>query len=144
MTKRDWLILLLAYKGDGGSALDPVRIQKGMFLLSKEGVIPAGEQYEFTPYHYGPYSFELRADADRLVRQDMADSLPVSGYTWGNYRLTDEGIAYAKEVIERIGPEAARKVYEIKRAVTGKNFADLLRDVYARYPEFAQNSVFTG
>lgn len=144
MTKRDWLILLLAYKGEGGSALDPVRIQKGMFLLSKEGVIPAGEQYSFEPYHYGPYSSELRKDADRLVRQDFADSLPVSGYTWGRYRLTQEGIKYAREVIEQVGPEAARKVYEAKRAVTGKSFADLLRDVYARFPEYAQNSVFTG
>jgi hypothetical protein len=78
------------------------------------------------------------------VRQDLADSLPVSGYTWGRYRLTQEGIKYAREVIEQIGPEAARKVYEAKRAVTGKSFADLLRDVYARFPEYAQNSVFTG
>ncbi len=144
MTKRDWLILLLAFKGEGGSALDPVRIQKGMFLLSKQGVIPPDEQYAFEPYHYGPYSSDLRKDADRLVRQDFADSLPVNGYTWGRYRLTEEGIEYAKELIEQVGTEMAQKVYEVKRAVTGKTFADLLRDVYERYPEYAENSVFTG
>jgi uncharacterized protein YwgA len=144
MTKRDWLILLLAYKGANSSALDPVRIQKGMFLLSMEGTIPEAERYEFEPYHYGPYSFDLRSDADNLVRQNLADRLPVSGYTWGRYRLTQEGVDYAMRVIEEAGLTSARRVYEVKQAVTGKNFADLLREVYARYPAFAENSVFTG
>jgi uncharacterized protein YwgA len=145
MTKRDWLIFLLAYKGQNGSALDPVRIQKGMFLLSQEGVIPVGERYEFEPYHYGPYSFELREDADNLVRQNLADKLAVSGYTWGRYRLTGEGVEYAaNQVIAQVGPEVARRVFEAKQRVTGQSFASLLRDVYSNYPEFAQNSLFTG
>jgi len=144
LTKRDWLILLLAYKGEHGSALDPVRIQKGIFLLSQEGVIPEGERYEFEPYHYGPYSFELREDADNLVRQDLADKLAVSGYTWGRYRLTDEGIDYATQLIDAVGTETAKKVFAVKQMITGQSFARLLRDVYSRYPDFAQNSLFTG
>jgi uncharacterized protein len=144
LTKRDWLILLLAYKGEHGSALDPVRIQKGIFLMSQEGVIPKAERYEFEPYHYGPYSFELRGDADNLVRQDLADKLAVSGYTWGRYRLTDEGIDYATKLIEDVGTETAKKVFAVKQMITGQNFAQLLRDVYDRYPDFAQNSLFTG
>ncbi|MBK5218926.1 MAG: hypothetical protein JJE35_03955 [Thermoleophilia bacterium] len=119
VTKRDWLIFLLAYKGENGSALDPVCIQKGMFLLSQEGVIPESERYEFEPYHYGPYSFELREDADNLVRQNLADKLAVSGYTWGRYRLTGDGIDYATQIIDGVGPEAARKVFAVKSSPSG-------------------------
>jgi uncharacterized protein YwgA len=142
--KRDWLILLLAYKGEGGSALDPVRIQKGIFLLSQEAVIPPAERYRFQPYHYGPYSFELRSDADRLVLAGLAERLEVRGYTWGRYRLTEKGVTHAIDLIEQSGGAIAQHVYEVKRAITSQNFGALLRDVYSRYPEFAKNSVFAG
>lgn len=115
-----------------------------MFLLSQEGIIPEGQRYEFEPYHYGPYSFELREDADGLVRHDLADKLAVSGYTWGRYRLTDQGIDYAVQLIDSIGAETAKRVFTVKQAITGQSFARLLRDVYSRYPDFAQNSLFIG
>lgn len=41
MERRDWLILLLSV-GDA-RALDPIRVQKGMFLLSKEGGLKDAE-----------------------------------------------------------------------------------------------------
>src|SRR5438093_519347 len=58
MDRRGWLMLLLGLRGEKGLVgLDPVRIQKAMFLFSR--LVPSEEAYPFAPYHYGPYSFEL-------------------------------------------------------------------------------------
>ena len=66
--RRDWLLLLVGLRTEGpDAALDPVRSQKGMFLLRQRGILDDTESYEFTPYHYGPYSFELRSDLEALV-----------------------------------------------------------------------------
>ena len=97
MNRRDWLMLLLGFKGTGDTvALDPVRVQKGMFLLAQEGGIPEDERYTFEPYHYGPYSFELKRDLNELVRSGLAAAHPVSGYSWHRYHLTKAGIEQAR------------------------------------------------
>ena len=58
---RDWLLLLF----DGaGEPLDRVRIQKSMFLFAERSKAPGGEKYRFTPYHYGPFSFDIYPDLD--------------------------------------------------------------------------------
>ncbi|MGH7490032.1 MAG: hypothetical protein ACREMY_31160, partial [bacterium] len=51
----DWLLLLLALK-DAERPLDPVRLQKGLFLLAEEGGLSGAESYRFEPYDYGPFS----------------------------------------------------------------------------------------
>jgi hypothetical protein len=49
--RADWLILLLGFKGEAENPeLDPIRIQKGMFLLAHEAGLPNGERYDFSPH----------------------------------------------------------------------------------------------
>jgi hypothetical protein len=48
MRPRDWLLLLLALR-QAEEPLDPVRLQKGMFLLAQEGGLPPSDRYEFFP-----------------------------------------------------------------------------------------------
>jgi hypothetical protein len=37
--------------------LDPVRLQKGMFLFGLEAAgVPDAQKYSFRPFHYGPMS----------------------------------------------------------------------------------------
>jgi uncharacterized protein YwgA len=142
MARRDWLLLLLGFKGANGSALDPVRIQKGMFLFAQEADAPAEERYDFQPYNYGPYSFDLRNDLRQLVVEGLATEEPVPGYTWSRYRLTTEGMHKAKNMRDTADHDVAQKLFDIKQSVTGKSFNTLLRDVYDDYPEFATNSIF--
>lgn len=52
--RSDWLLLLLdraALEASGPDELDPVRIQKGMFLLSERG--SARGLYNFRAYDWG-------------------------------------------------------------------------------------------
>jgi hypothetical protein len=43
VTRRDWLLILCAYHGAPGG-LDPVRVQKGMFLFARTGEVPTRER----------------------------------------------------------------------------------------------------
>ena len=143
MNPRDWLILLLGFSGAGGSPLlDPVRVQKGMFLVANEAGLPASEAYTFEPYNWGPYSRELRTGLDRLVIEGYAQARPVPGYSWKEYGLTEAGVDVARQLLTEAPNATAHAVAEIKQRVTGTSFNKLLDQVYAAYPDFAANSLF--
>ncbi|MBA3382783.1 MAG: PadR family transcriptional regulator [Actinobacteria bacterium] len=144
MSKRDWLLILAALKGPA-AGLDPVRVQKGMFLLAMEGDLPAQERYEFEPYNYGPMSKEVYRDLDELVVEGLVERTQAPGQAWPRYRATERGRQTAQRLVDESGPDAeqsARKLYEIKRDIVDKTFSGLLNDVYDRYPRYAEKSVF--
>ena len=143
MTRRNWLLLYFALKGAPGG-LDPVRIQKGMFLFAQEGDLPDNEVYTFAPYSYGPMSPQIYSDLEYLEATGLIRGEPVPGYTWKRYTVTTAGMETARHLLEEADGGAARKLYEIKQGVAGKTFNALLRDVYARYPDYATRSVFSG
>ena len=143
MTPRDWLLLYFALKGAPGG-LDPVRIQKGMFLLAQEGELPEGEAYDFGPYHYGPMSSQVYSDLEYLEATGLLEGTPVPGYSWNRYRATERGVEKAREFRDHANVDSVRKLFEIKQDVASKTFNALLRDVYARYPAYASRSVFRG
>src|SRR5262249_47624999 len=134
MTQRDWLILLLGLRGRRGAAMDPVRVQKGMFLFAQEAGVPASEQYRFEPFHYGPYSFELRRDLDDLVKEGVVGTRPVPGYSWARYALTRAGAERARDLISAAPRPALATLYAIKQRITSRSFNALLREVYREYP----------
>src|SRR5918998_6026715 len=90
MTPRDWLLLLVALDGDR-VGLDPIRIQKGLFLLAQEGGLPPAERYWFVPYNYGPMSPRLYRDVEVLVRRGLLERRTVDGQTWRGVRATPHG-----------------------------------------------------
>jgi uncharacterized protein YwgA len=144
MTRRDWLLLYVALKG-APQGLDPVRIQKGMFLFAHEADVPEEERYDFGPYMYGPMSSQVYTDIERLEAEGLIRGEPVPGYTWKRYTATPPGIDVARNLLaEDAHAAASRKLFEIKQDVASKTFNALLKDVYARYPNYATRSVFTG
>jgi len=144
--RRDWLLLLLALR-DATQPLDPVRLQKGMFLLSQERDLPASERYTFAAYDYGPFSRMIYMDISTLVEVGLVEESEVPGYTWRRYRATDEGIAAAQSVLDGL-PESQRAdvrwLADLKRDVLSLDFRRLLHHVYERHPDYAENSVFRG
>jgi hypothetical protein len=143
MSRRDWLILYIALKG-APAGLDPVRIQKGMFLMAMEAGLPDNENYVFRPYLYGPMSSSIYSDVESLEDEGLIEGEAVPGYTWQRYKPTTPGIDVARHLLEDADPRAARKLFEIKRKVATQSFPDLLRDVYTQYPRYATRSVFSG
>ena len=141
MTRRDWLLLLVGLdeRADG---LEPVRVQKGLFLLAREGGLPPRERYWFVPYNYGPMSPRVYRDVEALVAAGELERLPVPGFSWGRVRATARGREHARALAGEADPRRLRALEAIRAEVTSLGFADLVEAIYARYPEFRAASVF--
>ncbi|MDX6680210.1 MAG: hypothetical protein QOG94_249 [Solirubrobacteraceae bacterium] len=145
MTRRDWLMLFISFEG-APRGLDPVRLQKGMFLFGEEVAdVPDTQKYSFRPYNYGPMSSAIYADLDRLVADGLIESVPVEGQSWSRFRPTERGVQRGMQLLEAATADQRRGVqhlYETKRSVARMSFDALLEDVYERYPQYATKSVF--
>lgn len=145
MRARDWLLLLVASDAAPGG-LDPVRLQKGLFLLAEEAALPRRERYRFIPYNYGPMSRGLYRGLRDLVRAGLVERRAAPGLGWGRYRVTLAGAARAGELAAALGPRGRarlQRLHEIKARIAAQSFGALLTDVYERYPQYATRSVFT-
>jgi uncharacterized protein YwgA len=144
MNRRDWLMLLISYEG-APRGLDPVRLQKGMFLFSQEADVPERERYEFRPYNYGPMSRKIYDDVDALVASGLVEKTPVEGQAWSRFRPSARGVDHGRDLLARAmaeQPDAARYLFDTKQSVASRTFESLLEDVYERYPDYAAQSVF--
>ncbi|MGN6557938.1 MAG: hypothetical protein ACTHLH_07980 [Solirubrobacterales bacterium] len=142
MQARDRLLLFVALDG-APRGLDPVRLQKGMFLDAQEGEGDSREKYGFIPYNYGPMSAQIYSDLDDLVSAGLVKEVPVQGQSWSRYVATEKGMQAGRELLRREPSErVAQQLYRIKKEVASKSFKALLEDVYDRYPEYASKSVF--
>jgi len=140
-----WLILLLdrdALGASGPEELDPVRVQKGMFLLSERG--PARGLYKFRAYDWGPFSSAIYGDLEAMTRQGYLDELQQPGRTWSMYRVTPSGHELASGMARQIGDANVGWLRSAREFLTTRSFAQLLRDIYEEYPDFAVNSRFSG
>lgn len=134
MEPADWLLKLIAARPE--AVIDPVRVQKGLFLLSEGGMVPPGERYAFEPYSYGPMSRQIYRDVRALEAAGEIESLAVPGFGWRTLRATPAGLERAAGLP---GTEAVAKV---RATVDRRSFAELLEYVYDRYPVYAARSVF--
>lgn len=144
MTPADWLLLLVALDAPPGG-LEPVRVQKALFLLAREGGLPRSERYWFVPYNYGPMSPRIYRDVDALVRRGLVERRAVPGYRWGRVRATEAGRVRAERLAASAGERERRSLEALRRIralVTSLSFADLLATIYERHPEYAVRSVF--
>jgi uncharacterized protein YwgA len=142
MQPADWLVLLLDQAPNG---LEPVRVQKALFLLAKEGGLPREERYAFVPYNYGPMSRAIYRDVERLEEEGIVVRSPVPGSGRSAVRLTPRGAERARwldRVAAHAHPTSREALRRIRADVERRSFADLLRTIYARYPEYAARSVF--
>jgi hypothetical protein len=143
VTAKDWLLVFIADE-EAGEGIDPVRLQKGMFLLAQEGGLPVRQRYRFVPYNYGPMSRGVYRDVGLLADERLLVELPVPGYAWGRLAATEKGRARASELRAEaaVTPERLRTLGDIRVTVSHASFADLLREIYRRYPAYAVRSVF--
>ena len=86
---------------DGASATD---IQKLVFLHCQTTHDP---YYEFIPYKYGPYSFQLAEDLEILLRDHFVEYNNPTYSAEGEYQI----VSFFSPTVER-GDRLMRKVYE--------------------------------
>lgn len=139
------VILLLFMEDNNGGELDPIRIQKGLFVLSKEVPkewIPAEARHNFVPYLYGPYSFDINSDLKMLVKEGFIKARNKPDVSWKYYSLTEKGKGLVKEKSESMMLELVSYIKTIREFVGELPFDLLLKVVYKKYPEYAAKSVF--
>lgn len=125
------------------------RFQKLIFLMQKEGNLDDLEPtdtYRFEAYDYGPFSSDLYDDLDDHIERGLIDDsmeeLDEEDIVKYEYRLEQVGEEYVEEELsdtefERIVKEARR----IVRQYGDMPLPELIDFVYAKYPEYAENSV---
>ncbi len=159
----DLILLLLAARGPNQvpeNRIDGVtRLEKLLFLLDQETEVPHAidSPFRFLPYNFGPYSREIYEAVElleeaKLVREERV----LGGHTLDEieeasaaameregverrFFLTDGGKAVA-DLLARRHPSVQARVTEIKERYAGMPLRQLIRYVYTKYPQFAEQS----
>lgn len=147
--KRRWILPLLlcsrqAATADGQHPLDRIRMQKAVFLLTRRGALGWRELYAYKPYDWGPYCRDLVDDLDALAAQGLVRVSQSMGTKYGPYVLTEQGQALADASWRALRSEEQSFLTTVRGYVTSKDFNGLLREVYAEYPEYASESIWSG
>ena len=100
ISDRERLILTLLFHKNG-LLRGRTRCQKLVYLLRKIQGIEF--DYNFMPYHYGPYSRDLQTDLDTLVGLDFIEEEIGLPY---NYTLSSAGKKLAKKIEKEYGTES--------------------------------------
>jgi len=136
-----WVLLALLHAKH--HALTPVQLQKSLFLLGKRRPKDVGKAfYHFRAYDYGPFDVAVYNDADLLVADGLVAVNTRGGRSLRYYHLTDDGVAEAKRLARSAPEKALAYLAEVVPWAQQLSFNELVRAVYAEYPEMRENSVF--
>lgn len=130
------------------------RFQKMIFLLQATRA-DAGTKldvdFNFIPYDYGPYSKALQLDINGLIERGLLKEEPKInnfGKYMYKYEITDKG----RMLVDLLLTEPKYHEYQfgkmhklladVKNNVNDKDLDQLLHEIYADYPEYAQFSKY--
>ena len=138
-------VLLAALALSDNRSLTPVQVQKAMFLIAAEASQAApGRFYKFEKYNYGPFCADIYSDLTEFERDDLlAVDQPLNRKVRA-YRLTDLGVKAAALSESSLNPGLTEYLRSVIAWVTSLSFPDLVREIYKKYPEYKENSVFSG
>ncbi len=143
MTPQDWTLLVIA--AASGKPVQPVQLQKALFLISR-GLNAQQRQtdafYEFTPYDYGPFSSDVYRDAEALEESGFVKIVRPPETRYREYSVTATGMERAQELRRSLGAPAAGYLQRVVDFVRALSFNALVSAIYKAYPEMRANSVF--
>ena len=141
MKRRDWALVVIA--AAQGESLEPVQLQKALFLIGEELPDDVGDDYySFRPYDYGPFDQAVYSDAESLAAEGLVTSSPIQ-YSQPSY-LSSTTLAGQREAEVKsrlLSSDARAYVDEVVVWVRSLSFNELCDAIYAKYPEMAKNSV---
>jgi hypothetical protein len=134
---RDDLLLLIAKGAENAPyPFDAIRTMKSAFIVSQRGLAEWRGLFDFQPYDYGPFDSAVYRSRDSLLDQGLLERS-------GGYDacvLTEGGQRRVGELEAQLG-ENANWLKGIGWWASSRSFAQLLREVYAEYPDFAARSI---
>ena len=145
MSPKAWTLLAISVAGENG--LSPVQIQKALFLLGKELSADIGDGfYAFEPYNYGPFCKVIYGDAEDLADEGLVVVSSRTGMNrrYSHFTITPSGQQQAGEVERSAPPKAVSYLRAVVAWAQSQTFSGLIRAIYQKYPEYRENSVFSG
>ena len=140
MERRDFV--LLALLAASKNTLQPVQLQKSLFLFGQQHSDLTKDFYEFQPYHYGPFSSDIYHDAETLSSEGLVLIDYTRGVRWRNYSATNQGLENARLLSLKIDPEVCAYLKRVVEWTKSLSFSKLIRSIYVYFPEYRVNSVF--
>jgi hypothetical protein len=129
LTRQKILLLMLKH---AGRPVQRLELMKWCFLLRHESETAGGSSfYDFVPYEFGPFSFALYHEIDKL--ESMSYVLSHGDQVW---KLNPQLASAA----EGVGPGVEREVRRVVRDFGRLSSNDLLDYVYQNHPAFTVNS----
>ena len=130
MLKRQRILLHLLKRAD--KPLTRIELTKWCFLLRHEMPSQGGSSFfDFVPYQYGPFSFSMYQELDKLAAQSFVETPDDKSVV-----LTPLGESEASSP-----SDVAQDVEVLASRFRGMSTNRLLDYVYDRFPEFTVNSV---
>jgi uncharacterized protein (DUF488 family) len=129
LTRQKILLLILKL---AGRPVQRLELMKWSFLLRHETTSKGGSSfYDFVPYRFGPFSFGLYQEIQRLVELNYL--LEEDDQTW---RINPEPVGSALE----LAPSVEKEVRQLFSRLARFSANQLVDYVYDRHPEFTVNS----
>lgn len=138
LTAKDWNLLVIA--AAKGKALEPVQLQKALFLLAEKLPLPRHSRYAFRAYDYGPFCAAIYSDAEELQNEGLV--VVEHGGRYRRYYATAEGLDEAKALRQRLDQRSQSYLDEVIRFVRQLSFKELVEAIYEEFPSMRANSVY--
>ena len=139
-TKDVTLLTIAAAKGE---PLSPVQLQKALFLIARAELPDMPKPlYNFQPYHYGPFDVQVYEDAKALEQEELVARVRLPGQTWVSYCLVPAAAKRIRKLESTLSEKSQQYINEVVTWVRSLSFPELLRAIYAQFPEFRKDSVF--
>jgi hypothetical protein len=143
MTRKDWTLLVIA--AARGRALQPIHLQKALFLIGanlNESELGTSGFYQFQAYDYGPFDGSIYSDAESLATEGYVEIILLPYKRYREYHVTEQGQHQAGQLGSNLSPKASAYLEKVVRWVQSVSFEDLILAIYKAYPTMAANSVF--
>lgn len=138
MTRSDWTLLAIASVGD--DTIDPVELQKSLFVLGEEEEEVVGSDFHnFLPYVYGPFTATVFLDASDLVKKELVTLDAAGGIP--RYRASPKGLEETRRLCEE-EPRAAQYLSCVVEWAERLTFSELVSAVNLKYPDEHRDSIF--
>ena len=138
--RRSQVVLAGMAAGGAKAQFNPVQAQKIFFIFDR--VIPDkidGPHFAFAPYHFGPFDKDVYHELYALRRTGQVAINHARRYP--RYALTETGFRLGEETLRACPPSTARYFRDVAQWIQSLPFPELLKAIYARFPDMAQNSL---
>ena len=140
---REQIALVLLSLADG-QPFTPVQIQKALFLASNKvpNAFRDDSRYDFQPYDYGPFDWQVYSDAENLKHEGLAQIDQQPGSRWRTYAASQAGLTAGRRLADRLTPDQRAILEKIVKLVRNLSFNELVSAIYRAYPDMRVRSVF--